>query len=259
VTDALYLIPELAAQPAAGDGRPPDAAVDIVLTGDEARHAAVVKRLAVGESVLLGNGRGLLVRARAVEVGHGCVRLRELSRRFDPQPDPRFVMVQALPKGDRADLAVEVMTELGADVIVPWAAVRSVSQWRGTDKQDRALAKWVRTGIEASKQCRRSRFPEVRALHSTVQVAQLLTSAALALVLYEDAVDRLAASVTQVNGLSGDVVVVVGPEGGLDPEELAAFRSAGARPVRMGAEVLRTSTAGAAALAVLSVATGRWN
>jgi 16S rRNA (uracil1498-N3)-methyltransferase len=220
----------------------------------------VVKRLGVGETALLADGRGLIVTARAIEVGRDTVLFEEIDRRIDPIPDPRFVVVQALPKGDRADLAVEVLTELGADVIVPWAATRSVAQWRGADKSAKGSLRWARTATEASKQSRRPRIPGVLALHSTEQVARLLRTAALGLVLHERAPAGLPAEFEAEahRVTSGDVVLVVGPEGGLAPDELALFMSAGGHPVRLGPEVLRTSTAGAAALAVLSVSVGRW-
>jgi 16S rRNA (uracil1498-N3)-methyltransferase len=247
VTPPLFLLPELAA------GLAPGARVE--LTGPEARHAATVKRLGVGETVLLADGRGLLAQARAISVERDRVGFEIDWVRAEPEPDPRLVVIQALPKGDRAELAVEVLTELGVAEIVPWSAERSVSQWRGADKIDRGMAKWQRTALEASKQSRRSRVPVVAPLADTAGVAVRLAASAAAFVLHEDAADPLAA---QPVPSSGEVVLVVGPEGGISADELARFAEAGARPVRLGPEVLRTSTAGAAALAVLGVSSGRW-
>ena len=181
------------------------------------------------------------------------LRLRVLSRRAVPPAEPRLVVVQALPKGERAELAVELLTELGADEIVPWAAARSIAQWHGP-RGEKALAKWRRTAAEAAKQSRRPGCRRSRALASTADVAARL-AAGRGLVLHEDAAEPLASAALPD---SGDVVVVVGPEGGITDDELAAFTAAGARPVRLGDPVLRTSTAGAAALAALSLRLGRW-
>ncbi|CAN5680390.1 16S rRNA (uracil(1498)-N(3))-methyltransferase [soil metagenome] len=258
MTPALFLIPELAAGP------PPVGGV-VELTGAEARHAATVKRLVVCEVVLLADGVGTLIDARATSVGRDRILFEVLACRSIVEPDPRLVVIQALPKGERADLAVEALTELGADEIVPWSAQRSVSQWRGVDKISRGRAKWQRTALEAGKQSRRARLPVIGELASTADVVQRIdrargalppgSSAAVAVVLHEAAEAPLA-------GLSwpttGELLVIIGPEGGVAEEELAQFRAAGAAAVRLGPEVLRTSTAGAAVLAVLSVALGRW-
>jgi 16S rRNA (uracil1498-N3)-methyltransferase len=170
-----------------------------------------------------------------------------------PEPRPRIVVVQALPKGERAELAVEALTEVGVDEIVPWAASRSIVQWLGP-RGDRALDKWRRTAREAAKQSRRAWLPRIAPLASTSEVAARLSSAQ-GLVLHEDATDRLAAVDCDAHR---DVVVVVGPEGGIAPDELADFIAVGAQSVRLGDPVLRTSTAGVAAVAALSVQVGRW-
>jgi 16S rRNA (uracil1498-N3)-methyltransferase len=162
-------------------------------------------------------------------------------------------VAQALPKGDRGELAVETMTEVGVDVIVPWAAARCVTRWRDA-RGARALARWRTTAHAAAKQSRRSRFPEVAEPASTQEVARLLAGAAAGVVLHEEATEPLAGLAVPA---AGDVVVVVGPEGGISPDELAAFRVAGATAYRLGDTVLRTSTAGTAALAVV-LAGSRW-
>jgi 16S rRNA (uracil1498-N3)-methyltransferase len=166
---------------------------------------------------------------------------------------PRVVVVQAIPKGDRGELAVEMLTEVGVDVIVPWAASRSVSVWRG-DKQVKALARWRSTAREAAKQARRSWFPEVSEMVTTEAVVELLREASVPVVLHEAASGPLAD--LPVPG-RGEIVIVVGPEGGISDEELAAFAAVGAEPVRLGSSVLRTSTAGVAATAALLART-RW-
>jgi 16S rRNA (uracil1498-N3)-methyltransferase len=244
VTPPLFLLDALATF-GAGDV--------VALGGDEGRHAAKVKRMTVGETVLVSDGCGSLATCEVASIRPDGLELRIVELAASPEPDPRLVVVQALPKGDRAELAVEIMTELGVDVIVPWSASRSIAQWSGP-RGDKSLVKWRRTAREATKQSRRPRVPEITDLASTAQVATRLAGAC-ALVLHEDAADPL---VSTPLAASGDVVVVVGPEGGVSADELAAFAGAGARTVRLGAPVLRTSTAGAAALSVLSHRVGRW-
>jgi 16S rRNA (uracil1498-N3)-methyltransferase len=225
------------------------------LEGPEGRHAATVRRLRAGERVDVTDGLGLLVECVVVSVvGKDVVELEVVGRRSAAAPRPRLVVVQALPKGDRGELAVETMTEVGVDEIVPWAAARCVTQWRG-DRGGKALARWRSTAREAGKQARRSWLPEVADLATTAEVASRLAGAACAVVLHEEATTPLTGLKVPVEG---EVVVVVGPEGGITPEELAAFERSGGVPALLGPTVLRTSTAGVAAAAVLLAATGRW-
>lgn len=225
----------------------------VVVDGPEGRHAATVTRLTAGEAVLLTDGLGRRAEGVVSRVGRDLVEVAVDAVSQDPPASQRFVVVQALPKGDRGEVAVETLTEVGVDVIVPWAASRCVTRWRD-DRAAKALARWRTTGRAAAKQSRRTRFPEVTDVASTRQVADLLGATDAGVVLHEEATDPLA-------GLSlaaaGDVVVVVGPEGGISPEELSAFEAAGASAYRLGDTVLRTSTAGTAALAVLMSRT-RW-
>jgi 16S rRNA (uracil1498-N3)-methyltransferase len=225
----------------------------LALSGDEGRHAARVKRLAVGELVLVGDGRGMIAAGVVTAVLPDGLQLDLTSRRFVRALEPSITVVQALPKGDRAELAVETATELGVDLIVPWAASRSIVQWHGP-RGDKALDKWRRTATEAAKQSRRAWVPQLAPLAGTAAVADRL-AVGCGLVLHEAAEVSLA-SVDLPS--DGEVVVVVGPEGGISPDELDRFGAAGATAVRLGEPVLRTSTAGAAALAALSVRLGRW-
>jgi 16S rRNA (uracil1498-N3)-methyltransferase len=227
-----------------------------VLDGAEGRHAATVQRLGEGEELLLGDGAGGTASAVVESVGKGVLTLTIKSRAYEPARDPRLVVVQGIAKGDRGELAVQAMTEAGVDEIVPWAAERSVTRWR-SERGDRARARWVSTAREAAKQARLTWLPVIAGSpdESTSQVTARVASAAAALVLHEEA----AAPLSTVDlPAAGDVLLVVGPEGGIAPDELSAFTAAGARPVRLGPEVLRTSTAGVAALAVLSTRLGRW-
>ncbi len=227
----------------------------VTLTGAEGRHAATVRRIRPGERVDVADGAGLIAECEVTSVGAGAVTLQVQARRKVPVPDPRIVVVQALPKGDRAELAVETMTEVGVDVIVPFAAERCVARWPAGDRAAKALIRWRSAAREAAKQARRARIPEVAELESAAEVAARLKPAARAVVLEpgsEQALSRLDLPA------HGDVVLVVGPEGGLSPAELTTFAAAGAVPARLGDSVLRASTAGAAAAAVLMARTGRW-
>jgi 16S rRNA (uracil1498-N3)-methyltransferase len=225
-----------------------------VLAGDEGRHAARVQRLGPGEALRVADGHGTVLDCLVAEVRPDGLRLSVLARRSEPEPDPRLVVVQALPKGDRGELAVELLTELGVDEIVPWAASRSITQWRAA-RGAKALDRWRRTARAAAKQSRRVRVPVVAELASTAQVADRLRSAT-GLVLHEAATSPLAGVALPA---ASDVVLVIGPEGGISDDELASFAAAGARAVRLGEPVLRTSSAGAAALAALSPRLGRWS
>lgn len=230
-----------------------------VLDGPEGRHAVSVKRLRAGEDVVLTDGRGTWADC-VVLATEGKDRLVVQFDSYDEEPpgSPRITVVQALPKGDRGELAVETMTETGVDAIVPWAASRCITQWRG-DRGAKALAKWRATAREAGKQSRRVRFPEVSDLMTTKQVAGLLAGADLAAVLHEDREHGSAPLATAELPVSGEIVLVVGPEGGVSPEELAVFAGAGAGTYRLGPSVLRTSTAGTAASALVLGRTGRWS
>jgi 16S rRNA (uracil1498-N3)-methyltransferase len=221
---------------------------DFRLDGPEGHHAATVQRLRVGEDLLLGDGRGGTATAVVTAVGRGTLDVTITDRGYVAPPAPRLVVVQGIAKGDRGDLAVQAMTEVGVDGIVPWAAARSVAKW----KDDRPLQRWRATVREAAKQARRPWVPEVS---EPVTTAVLARRPGPILVLHEEATTPL----SRVDlPDAGEITLVVGPEGGVAPEELAALEAGGARPVRLGPEVLRTSTAGVAALAALSVRLGRW-
>ncbi|MDT0270633.1 16S rRNA (uracil(1498)-N(3))-methyltransferase [Streptomyces sp. DSM 44915] len=227
----------------------------LTLDGPEGRHAVAVRRLRVGEELVLsdGAGRGALGRVAEV-VGRDRLAVTVLERRQEPEPTPRITVVQALPKGDRGELAVSTMTETGVDAVVPWAAARCVTQWKG-ERGAKALAKWRAAAREAAKQARRLRVPEVAEPLTTAGVARLLAEADFAGVLHETATLPLA---TAELPTSGSLVLVVGPEGGVTDAELAAFATAGAAGYRLGPTVLRTSTAGPAATALLLGRTARW-
>lgn len=226
----------------------------VALTGAEAHHAAAVRRVRVDETVTLGDGRGAWLSGVVTSAGPKQVDVLIAAREELPAPSPRFVLVQALAKGDRDELAVQAATELGVDAIVPWQAVRSVSRWDA--KAEKGIARWQTIVREAAKQAHRAWIPEVQGVARTADLVELAGTAHV-LVLEPTASVRLTAVAADASDRR-DVVLVVGPEGGIAPEELSALAAAGARLVRLGDTVLRTSTAGAAAISVLSAAHGRW-
>ncbi len=227
---------------------------EVEVTGDEAHHAVAVRRLRVGERVVLTDGRGRRATGVVASTGKRLLAVSVTSVEVTPEPMPVVTVVQAIPKGDRGELAVETLTEVGVARVVPWAAARSVAVWKG-DRALKSLARWRTTAREASKQARRPWFAEVDEPATTAQAAELAAGADLAVVLHEAAPTVLGAVEVPSRG---SIVVVVGPEGGLTDEEVAAFERVGAHAVRLGAEVLRTSTAGVAAVAALLSRTPRW-
>jgi 16S rRNA (uracil1498-N3)-methyltransferase len=227
----------------------------LLLDGPEGRHAATVKRLRVGETVQVADGRGGLGDAEVVAVGRDLVELTVRRRVELAPPAPRVVLAQALVKGDRGELAVELATEAGVDEVLPWRAARCVAKWEAGPRGDKALARWRSTVREAAKQARRPWVPPVGEPVSTAALAARVTAADVALVLHESAADPLAS--VELPG-AGELLLVVGPEGGVSDEELAALTASGARAVRLGPQVLRASTAAAVALGALGVLTARW-
>jgi len=233
-------------------GTPLVAGSEVELTGDEAHHAVAVRRMRVGEAVVLTDGRGRRATGEVADTGKRRLLVKVTEVAEQPEPTPAITVVQAIPKGDRGELAVEVLTEVGVATLVPWAASRSVAVWKG-ERAAKSLARWRSTAREAAKQARRSWFPQVTEMAGTAGVLDLVAAADLAVVLHEEATGPLPPAPA-----TGNVLVVVGPEGGVSPEELDALVAAGAVPVRLGTEVLRTSTAGLAAVSALLAGTARW-
>lgn len=222
------------------------------LTGAEAKHASLVRRVRVGESISLGDGSGVWLEGSVEDVSAAQVIVRVSSRAEEELPESKIVLVQALAKGDRDEMAVQAACELGVDEIVPWQASRSISRWEGP-KAAKGRERWATIVREAAKQSHRAWVPAVAEVVSTGQLAQRASDARM-LVLdpWTDA------KLSDVRADGRDTLLVVGPEGGIAPDELERLELAGAERVRMGDTVLRTSTAGPAAIAVLSVSLGRW-
>ena len=226
----------------------------VVLTGAEGHHAATVRRLRVGERADVTDGAGTLAEGVVTGVGKDSVTLDVRAVYTVAPPEPRLAVAQALPKGDRGELAVELMTEVGVDAIIPWSAERSITRWQA-ERGQKALGKWRATAREAAKQSRRPWLPEVAELANTAAIAKRAAAAASAIVLEADAAARLYELPLPAGG---ELLLVVGPEGGISPAERAALREAGALEARLGPTVLRTSTAGAAAAAILLSRAARW-
>lgn len=226
----------------------------ITLSGPEGHHAAAVRRLRVGERADVSDGSGGLAEGVVTSVGKSSVTLGVRAVHSVPAPSPRLVVAQALPKGDRGELAVELMTEVGVDAVIPWAAARSVTRWQG-ERGAKSLAKWRATAREAAKQSRRPWLPKIEELATTSALVKRVATAAHALILEADAEAKLQELTLPA---AGEILLLVGPEGGISPEERATLSAAGAKEARLGPTVLRTSTAGAAATVILMTKTERW-
>lgn len=224
-----------------------------VLDGDEGHHAATVQRMRAGERLVVGDGFGRAASAVVATTGKASLTLHIEQHWYVEPPTPRLVVAQGLPKGERGELAVQTMTEAGVDEILPWAASRCVTQWKG-ERGARSRDRWETIAREAAKQARRMWLPVVApAAVSTPTLAGRRVAALF--VLHEEATEALS---TVALPPDGDILIVVGPEGGITDAEVETFNAAGGTPVRLGPTVLRTSTAGLAAISVLSARLGRW-
>ena len=221
----------------------------VTVAGPEARHAVTVSRLKVGESVSVGNGAGVVLEGEVVAAEPTMFEFEVRSVTATERSGPAVILAQALAKGDRDELAIQAATELGVDAVIPWSAGRSIVRWEGA-KMTKGVDRWAAVVREATKQSMRAWMPDVLDLVTTRQLALLGVETRM-LVLDAGA----GAALSEVILDDRDLLLVVGPEGGIGDEELAAL---GGEPVRLGSEVLRTSTAGPAAIALLNAKLGRW-
>jgi 16S rRNA (uracil1498-N3)-methyltransferase len=226
----------------------------ITLAGPEGRHATTVRRLAVGERADVTDGAGAVAECVVTSVRPGVVEFAVLGRRVEPRREPAIAVVQAIPKGDRGELAVEMMTEVGVDAVVAWQADRCVARWRG-DRADKSLARWRATAREAAKQSRRAWIPEVTGPEAMPDIARRVAAADLAILLDPDAPTALSRILWPDNG---EILLIVGPEGGVSQAEADLATGAGAVTARLGPTVLRSSSAGAVAAALALAGSGRW-
>ena len=230
-----------------------------VVDGDEGFHAANVRRIRSGEELDLGDGVGAVAHCVVEDAAKGRLTARVLSRRMIDPPAPPVTIAQALPKSDRSELAIELATEAGADAFVAWQSERCVARWDGSARVDKGLRRWQAVARSAARQSRRPYVPSVTSLVSTPElvaaVGAITADGAVVLALHESATLPLT-EVPLVQARS--VMLIVGPEGGITDDEVAALSAAGAAVVRLGPTVLRTSTAAAVALGALGVLTARW-
>ncbi len=229
-----------------------------VVDGDEGFHAATVRRIRVGERLVLGDGAGSLAHCQVEHAGRDGLRARVLKRWSVAPASPPVTVLQALPKSDRSELAIELATEAGADAFLAWRAARCVASWEG-NRVDKGLRRWRAAARSAARQSRRPHIPPVDGVLSTEALTRRIRNEAAAgaavLALHESATVRLAdIDIAQAKS----VLLVIGPEGGIAPDEIAALTDAGAVAIRLGPQVLRTSTAAAVALGALGVLTPRW-
>lgn len=224
----------------------------ITVTGPEGRHAVTVKRITAGERVMLIDGSGT-TRTCLVTATGGKDRMEVVVESIEeiPAPNPRVTIVQAIPKSERSELTIDLLTQGGADRIVAWQSQRTIARWTG--KEAKSLAKWQTAAETAAKQSRRATIPEVLGVVDAAGVEQLIAESDLAIILHEEA-----SSPFRELKFSGNVVVIIGPEGGVAPDEVERFTAAGAHTVKLGPEVLRTASAGMVALAAIGVLSDRW-
>jgi 16S rRNA (uracil1498-N3)-methyltransferase len=241
----------------------PDTGALAVVDGDEGFHAATVRRIRPGEQLVLGDGAGGLARCQVEHAGRDGLHARVLERWSVAPGRPTVTVVQALPKSERSELAIELATEAGADAFLAWQAARCVAGWEGA-RVDKGLRRWRAVARSAARQSRRAHIPPIEGVLSTAALTQRIrdevAAGAAVLALHESATVRLADVFADVTvAQANSVHLVVGPEGGIAPYEIAALTDAGAVPVRLGPLVLRTSTAAAVALGALGVLTPRWD
>ena len=228
-----------------------------VVDGDEGFHAANVRRIRSGEELDLGDGDGTVAHCVVEDVGRGRLTALVLDRCTLPVALPAVTVVQALPKSDRSELAIELATEAGADAFIGWQASRCVARWESSAKVDKGLRRWDAVARSAARQSRRPYIPSINGVVSTAElVHRVRDGGATALVLHESAIAKL----TELPMAQADsLLLIIGPEGGIADDEIATLSDAGATAVRLGPTVLRTSTAAAVALGALGALTSRWS
>lgn len=233
----------------------PPSGAETTLDGPEGRHAATVRRLSAGERLILTDGGGELALCEVLDAGRDRLRLRVVRRASEPAPPLRVTLAQALIKGQRGELAVELAVEAGVDAVMPWRAARCVARWDSGHRGVNALYRWRQAAREAAKQSRRAWLPPVTEPVSTTVLAQRCAAADGCVLLHEGAVESLPSVPLPA---AGELLLVVGPEGGITEAELATLTAAGGRPARLGPTVLRSSSAGVVALSVIGALSQRW-
>jgi 16S rRNA (uracil1498-N3)-methyltransferase len=174
---------------------------------DDANHAIRVLRMQAGDEFMLSDGKGSWSQVVAQEVKKKSMQVRVLDSGFQPPLATTITVVQAIPKGDRAKEAIELLTEAGVDRIVPWASARSIG--KGSEK-------FAVTAREASKQSRRFRIPEVTELATTAQICEAIKISDLAIAFHESATTKLSDQISSHN--VEHLLIIIGTEGGLTDE-----------------------------------------
>ena len=225
----------------------------IEVDGDEAHHAIKVLRIKSGEEILISDGNGNWVRASVENIDKKSFTAKVLERGSREPRTPKLVVVQGIPKSDRIKEAIEILVESGVDLIIPWQADRSISKW-----QKDSLTKWQSTAIAATKQSRRFNVPEIVEELALSQLLEIESETGAILVMHESATKKLSEVVTSKFAELSEIVIVIGPEGGISGAELELLQGAGAQIVGLGPEVFRSAHAGGAALSAVSALIGRW-
>lgn len=225
----------------------------VEISGDEAHHAIKVLRVTLGEEVLISDGSGNWVRAVIENIEKKSFSAKVLERGVQEQKSPKLIIVQGIPKSDRIKEAIEILVESGVDLIIPWQAERSISKW-----QKDSLRKWQSVAFAATKQSRRFRAPEIIEELSISQLLEIESDRSAILVMHESATKKLSTVVTSKFADLEEIIIVIGPEGGLSENELAQFEAGGAQVVGLGPEVFRSAHAGGAAISAISALIGRW-
>ncbi len=220
------------------------------LGGDEAAHAIRVLRTQVGQSLALSDGQGAWSIVEVSDVSKKTMNVKVISTGFEEALPVEFTVAQALTKGDRIKESIELNTAGGADVILLWAAARSI----GKATPD-LMQKLATTAREASKQTRRNRIPFVMGVMDAKRIAAEIPNYDLAVIFHESAQHKLTEVVKP--GVK-KVLAIIGPEGGITDEELAMFTGAGAQVALMGRPIFRSAHAGMAALSGLNAALKIW-
>ena len=229
------------------------AATNIEVSGDEAHHAIKVLRVKVGEEILLCDGNGSWARAAISQIDKKSFQVDVLERGYQEERSPKLIVIQGLPKSDRIKESIEILVEAGVDVIIPWQAERSISKW-----QQGSIDKWQNVVSASTKQSRRFRAPEVRGEQSITQILSELSTSQAIVVLHESATAKISQVINPKFAELDEILVVIGPEGGLSENELKTFEAAGAHILCLGPEIFRSAHAGGAALSAISALIGRW-
>lgn len=233
----------------------PAAGLAVTLGGSEGKHAVNVRRMRVGEGIQLSDGKGLRVRGTVSALGSSSLTVQIDSVEQENVPSVRLTIIQALAKGDRDELAIQAATELGCWAVVPWQAERSISKWEGA-KIAKSVDRWQTIVSEAAKQSLRVFEPIVSQPLGSKQLVAAVKEFDLVLVL--DPTAQIGLGSLDLAESQKSVAIVVGPEGGISDHELEALEDAGAIRVHLGEPILRTSTAGVAAIAVIQAKLGLW-